>query len=222
MEEHDIVYRDAPRPGESAPPIVAAPSGAQWSREILPDEALLFRYSALTFNGHRIRYTDRRFATEEEGYPGWSCRTAHRDAAGQSVGRNLPAAQVPTLSSGAVRPLFDTAPFLVCGRQDDAGRTVKLWAQETGGALALEATAALATGVKFDCCAGEIVPNVLVAAMRPIGRTKSCSPRQQTGLLLVQQRRRLVAGKSRVLWCDRRRAACPLAAGKPSRPRVLR
>jgi 3-methylfumaryl-CoA hydratase len=147
-EEHDIVYRDAPRPGESAPPIVAAPSGAQWSREIRPDEALLFRYSALTFNGHRIHY-DRRFATEEEGYPGL---VVHGPLIAtllvDLLRRNLPAAQVSTFSFRAVRPLFDTASFLVCGRQADAGGTVRLWAQEMGGALALEATAALATGVR--------------------------------------------------------------------------
>ena len=44
-------------------------TGAAWQREIVPDDVLLFRYSALTFNGHRIHY-DRRYVTEVEGYPG--------------------------------------------------------------------------------------------------------------------------------------------------------
>jgi 3-methylfumaryl-CoA hydratase len=68
-EEQDIVYRDIPRPGEPTPVGVTAPDNATWLRQIEPDEVLLFRYSALTFNGHRIHY-DRRYATTVEGYPG--------------------------------------------------------------------------------------------------------------------------------------------------------
>ena len=69
VEFHDIVYREAKRPDDVAPPPQAAPTGAAWQREIVPDDVLLFRYSALTFNGHRIHY-DRRYVTEVEGYPG--------------------------------------------------------------------------------------------------------------------------------------------------------
>ena len=69
VEEHDIVYRDLPRAGDPSPPRRPAPADAVWRREITPDEVLLFRYSALTFNGHRIHY-DRRYVTEVEGYPG--------------------------------------------------------------------------------------------------------------------------------------------------------
>ena len=68
-EEHDIVYRGNPQPGADAGRGAAAPTGEAWSREIAPDAVLLFRYSALTFNGHRIHY-DRRYVTEVEGYPG--------------------------------------------------------------------------------------------------------------------------------------------------------
>ncbi len=68
-EEHDIVYREMPQPGEPVPAGVPAPEDAQWTRRIEPDDVLLFRYSALTFNGHRIHY-DRRYVTEVEGYPG--------------------------------------------------------------------------------------------------------------------------------------------------------
>ena len=64
-EEHDIVYRAAAQPGDPVPPPQAAPADAVWSREIVPDDVLLFRYSALTFNGHRIHY-DRRYVTEVE------------------------------------------------------------------------------------------------------------------------------------------------------------
>jgi 3-methylfumaryl-CoA hydratase len=69
VEEQDIVYRSidgaAVRPADAAPP---APPAAH-AREVNPDSVLLFRYSALTGNGHRIHY-DRDYATREEGYPG--------------------------------------------------------------------------------------------------------------------------------------------------------
>jgi 3-methylfumaryl-CoA hydratase len=69
VEEHDIVYREAPSSSEVAPQPPAAPTGAVWRRAIHADEVMLFRYSALIFVGHRIHY-DRRYATEVEGYPG--------------------------------------------------------------------------------------------------------------------------------------------------------
>ena len=68
-EEHDIVYRAAAQAGEAAPAPIAADQRAPWQREVLADAVLLFRYSALTFNSHRIHY-DRSYATQEEGYPG--------------------------------------------------------------------------------------------------------------------------------------------------------
>lgn len=69
VEFHDIVYREAQGPNDVAPPPQAAPAEAQWRRSIVPDDVLLFRYSALTFNGHRIHY-DRQYVTKVEGYPG--------------------------------------------------------------------------------------------------------------------------------------------------------
>lgn len=68
-EEHDIVYRDAPAPDAPQPEPTPAPRDEQFSSEIVPDPVLLFRYSALTFNSHRIHY-DLPYATEEEGYRG--------------------------------------------------------------------------------------------------------------------------------------------------------
>ncbi|SCK26187.1 3-methylfumaryl-CoA hydratase [Variovorax sp. HW608] len=141
-ERHDIVYRDMPAPGESAPAGVAAPEGEEWSRRIEPDDVLLFRYSALTFNGHRIHY-DRRYVTEVEGYPGLIVHgpliaTLLLDL----LRRSLPDAQVRNFSFRAIKPLFDVAPFTVCGRREDA-ETVKLWARSPEGHLAMDATASL-------------------------------------------------------------------------------
>ncbi|ATE63680.1 FAS1-like dehydratase domain-containing protein [Rhizorhabdus dicambivorans] len=70
VEEQDIVYRDAPTPGAPLPRGEEADIAADAAvRRIAPDSVLLFRYSALTFNAHRIHY-DRDYTVREEGYPG--------------------------------------------------------------------------------------------------------------------------------------------------------
>ncbi|HNH24294.1 MAG TPA: MaoC family dehydratase N-terminal domain-containing protein, partial [Accumulibacter sp.] len=68
-EFHEIVYRDLGEPEMAPPPPRPTYPDPVWRTRWLPDEVLLFRYSALTFNGHRIHY-DRRYVTEVEGYPG--------------------------------------------------------------------------------------------------------------------------------------------------------
>jgi 3-methylfumaryl-CoA hydratase len=139
-DEHAIVYRGHAQPGQSAPEPPAAPTDAAWQRTIHPDDVLLFRYSALTFNGHRIHY-DRRYATEVEGYPGLVVHgPLQATLLLDLLRRNLPAAQVCRFEFRAVSPLFDIAPFSVCGAPGD-GNTVHLWAQNTSGGLAMDATA---------------------------------------------------------------------------------
>jgi 3-methylfumaryl-CoA hydratase len=139
-DEHDIVYRAAPAPGAPPPPAKASPPGAAWRRQVTPDPVMLFRYSALTFNGHRIHY-DRPYVTEVEGYPGLVVHgpliaTLLLDL----LDREQPNANVAEFSFRAVSPLFDTAPFHVCGKPGEGG-VVQLWAENPDGALAMEATA---------------------------------------------------------------------------------
>jgi 3-methylfumaryl-CoA hydratase len=143
IEEHDIVYREAARPGEAAPAPRPAPADALWRRTVAVDPVLLFRYSALTFNGHRIHY-DHRYVTEEEGYPGLVVHgpliaTLLADLLRRHDNRSLAAFRFR-----AVRPLFDTAPFSVCGAPSADGSTATLWAADGGDALAMEAEAAFA------------------------------------------------------------------------------
>ena len=143
-EEHDIVYRGQPKPGEAAPAPRTAPKDADWTREVRPDDVLLFRYSALTFNGHRIHY-DRRYVTQVEGYPGL---VVHGPLIATMLAdllrRNRPDAVMTGFSFRAVSPLFDTDAFTLNGRLDDGGAKASLWAGDAAGALAMEATATLA------------------------------------------------------------------------------
>ena len=143
-EEHDIVYRANPQPGDASPPPQPAAKDAAWTREITPDDVLLFRYSALTFNGHRIHY-DRRYVTEVEAYPGLIVHgpliaTLLLDLLRQ----NLPGARLSHFEFRAVRPVFDIAPFKVHGKPAPDGKTVQLWTEDHQGWLTMQATATLA------------------------------------------------------------------------------
>ncbi len=140
-EEQDLVFRGHSKPGEPAPVPQPAPTDSEWERPVRPDDALLFRYSALTFNAHRIHY-DYRYATEVEGYPGL---VVHGPLIATMLldllRRNMPEATVTRFSFRAISPLFDTAPFRVCGKRENDGKTVSLWAGNEGGGLATTATA---------------------------------------------------------------------------------
>lgn len=139
VEEHDIVYRQpAPKGGPLAGERIAAQ--AEFRRHIHPDPVLLFRYSALTFNGHRIHY-DHPYATQEEAYPGLVFHgpltaTLLLDAFREAH----PASRVRKFAFRALGPLFDTTDFEVCGRL--AGPDcAELWT-DCGGRLTMKAEVA--------------------------------------------------------------------------------
>ena len=144
-EEHDIVYRPA---ANSTNPVVQptpAPQHPTWQRDITPDEVLLFRFSALTFNGHRIHY-DRKYVTEEEGYPGLIVHgpliaTLVTDLVRRNTDRSI-----RRFDFTALRPTFECADkrtLRVCGQPSADGKSVKLWAQDHQGWLTMQATAEL-------------------------------------------------------------------------------
>lgn len=146
-DAHDIVYRDHPRAGEPAPAPQAAPDDAQWTHEIVPDPVLLFRYSALTFNGHRIHY-DRPYVTEVEGYAGL---VVHGPLIAtlllERLRQRYPTANITHYEFRGVRPLIDIEPFEVCGRIEADGMNARLWARNREGALCMEAKARMAMPV---------------------------------------------------------------------------
>jgi 3-methylfumaryl-CoA hydratase len=137
VEFHDIVFRDAPKADDVSPPPKAAPAQSLWQRRVVPDAMLLFRYSALTFNGHRIHY-DRKYVTGS-GYPpvvhGPLIATLLLDL----LRWKLPEAMVRRYEFRAIRPLFDINAFDVCGEPAPDGNRVRLWAKDHEGSLAMDA-----------------------------------------------------------------------------------
>ena len=146
-ETHDIVYRAAAVPAIAGAPEVAptrAETDAPWQREFVPDPVALFRYSALTFNGHRIHY-DRSYVTQEEGYPGL---VVHGPLIAtllvDLLRRQLPLARVASFQFRAVRPTFDLHTLCLNGRPCADGRTIDLWASDHEGWLTMQAQVSLA------------------------------------------------------------------------------
>lgn len=140
-EEQDIVYREAAQAGGAS--AAAAPEAAPgpWRRQFSADPVLLFRYSALTFNGHRIHY-DRNYATQVEGYPGL---VVHAPLIAtlllDQVRRQDCADRLEKFSFKALRPTFDTSPFTIDGGPGDSARRLRLWSTDNQGVTGMEAEA---------------------------------------------------------------------------------
>jgi 3-methylfumaryl-CoA hydratase len=135
-ETQTLVYRDAPSPDEPPPPPQPAPGGALWSRPVTPDTRMLFRYSAVTFNAHRIHYDDP-YARQVEGYPGLVVHgqltaTLLLDA----FMREKPNMRIGAFSFRAMRPVFAGTTIHLEGAPDGEG--FRLWARGPDGAIIVE------------------------------------------------------------------------------------
>jgi len=141
-ETQNIVYRDAPTQSTAAAATLA-PGQASFSETISPDTLLLFRYSALTFNAHRIHY-DRPYAVETEAYPGL---VVHGPLMAtllvNLLGKQYPDRQLEQFAFRAQKPVFDLAPFQVCGNAPDESGKAELWIADTDQAQCMQATAVL-------------------------------------------------------------------------------
>lgn len=135
-EDHNIVYR-APSDSNSVKKRkIPVPGVPQWSKVIEPDPVLLFRYSALTFNSHRIHY-DRDYVTKIEGYPGL---LVHGPLLATLLldffESEMPSCELLSFDYRIVSPLYDVANFTLNGmitRTDMA----KLWVADDRGGLSL-------------------------------------------------------------------------------------
>ena len=139
-ERQHIVYREAPTAPAPLPPGEAAPADADWRRDLVPDPVMLFRFSALTYNGHRIHY-DRDYATREEFYPalvvhGPLLATLLLDLAA----RERPGAVPTHFGFRAQRPAFDTDALRLNGRLNAGADGAALWTSDPRGFVGMSAT----------------------------------------------------------------------------------
>jgi 3-methylfumaryl-CoA hydratase len=137
-EEQDIVYREDPEINAPNPEPRCAPDNAEFFETVSPNHVMLYRYSALTFNGHRIHY-DVDYARNVEGYEGLVFHgpltaTLLVDLATRTFGR-----QPVHFSFKGLAPLTSNHEFLIEGRCDD--NVMRLWARRHDGALAMQAEA---------------------------------------------------------------------------------
>lgn len=143
-EEQDIVYRAASAELTRESGRRPADKRAEWARDVDPSPALLFRFSALTFNTHRIHY-DRDYAQREEGYPGLVVHgplqaTLMLDL----VHRVFPSARISAFEFRALRPVFDNGVFRVCASPGPGPGRLDLWTQDSSGYLGMQAKLVLA------------------------------------------------------------------------------
>jgi 3-methylfumaryl-CoA hydratase len=139
VEEHDIVYREAAKPGDRSPAGEAAPQDAPWRRALTADAVLLFRFSALIFNAHRIHY-DIDYC-REEGYPGLIVHGPLQTILALDLCRRNDPRPVRRLDYRARLPVYHGEPFTVNGDPDANGQSVTLWIANAAGSYAMTATA---------------------------------------------------------------------------------
>jgi len=128
IEEQDLVYRETSTATIEPPGADGPVPSSPWVETVNPDTVLLFRYSALTMNGHRIHY-DRPYAIEEEYYPalvvqGPLMATLLASLAARKGGR------MRSFSFRGQTPAFDAAPLHICGEPGEGG--AELWTEQDG------------------------------------------------------------------------------------------
>jgi 3-methylfumaryl-CoA hydratase len=138
--EQDLVYRQEPDKAAPPAPPQAAPGNAVWKKVVTPDTVMVFRYSAITFNGHRIHY-DHPYVTKTEGYPDLVMNGGLTTLLIYELARAHAGSPIKSLNSRNVRPMFVNRAITLCGEPSADGKTAKLWAQDDTGALALNAIA---------------------------------------------------------------------------------
>jgi 3-methylfumaryl-CoA hydratase len=142
-ERHDIVYRDPPPPApDGQAPAAPAPSGtvqADLGWEIEATPTLLFRYSAMTFNGHRIHY-DEPYVTRVEGYPGLVIHGPLQATLLFNLAATLGGATPRVFEYRGLAPMFAPTTFQVLGRQQPDG-SIRCWTRDAHGRTCMEGTA---------------------------------------------------------------------------------
>jgi len=149
-EDAVSVFREAVPPGTRSgiPQTEPPPAGMTWHRTITPDPVTLFRYSALTFNPHRIHY-DRPYAMDVEGYPGLVVHGPFSQQCLLDLLRDNVSRPITKFAMRARAPLFDVAPFTLAGGMISENEA-DLFAISPNGGIAMQARATMAYRIQAD------------------------------------------------------------------------
>jgi 3-methylfumaryl-CoA hydratase len=142
VEERDMVMLSEARAEAGAPtPAATVPGQAAWQQVVEPNPPLLFRFSAIRFNSHRIHY-DRDYVTKIEKLPGLVVQTSLvSQLLIEMCRRELPARQLTSFDFKTLRQIYDTGKFTIAGAPAADSREAKLWALDANGNLAMTAAA---------------------------------------------------------------------------------
>jgi 3-methylfumaryl-CoA hydratase len=137
IEEQDLVYREPAGAAKRNPAPVAATEPADWSRTVVVDTTLLFRYSAVTFNAHRIHY-DAAYTRDVEGYPDLVVNGGLTTLLLWEFAREKSGMQIRSSSTRNVKALYVNRPVTLCGRKLEGGK-LRMRALDADGEPAIEA-----------------------------------------------------------------------------------
>jgi 3-methylfumaryl-CoA hydratase len=141
VEERDMVMLSEQRAEATPPAPPAVPSQAAWQQVIEPNPPLLFRFSAIRFNCHRIHY-DRDYVTKVEKLPGLVVQSSLvSQLLIEMCRREVPARQLASFDFKSARQIYDTGKFTIAGAPAADGREATLWALDPEGRVAMTATA---------------------------------------------------------------------------------
>ena len=144
VEERDLVFLSEARAETAAASSPVVPVQAAWRRVFEPNPPLLFRFSAIRFNSHRIHY-DRDYVTKVEGLPGLVVQSSLVSQLLIEMCRSeLPSRQLRSFGFTSVRQIYDTGKFTIAGTPGAGGREAELWALDANGNLSMTARATFA------------------------------------------------------------------------------
>ena len=145
-EDYQGAFREEVKEGEKSgiPKREEVPAGMPWKRRHKADAVSLFRFSAITFNPHRIHY-DKPYAMDAEGYPGLVVHGPYSQHCLSDFIRDMnPGKRMATFNMRARAPLFEQDPFDLVGRPAADGKGAEVWALTPSGTIAMQATATFA------------------------------------------------------------------------------
>jgi 3-methylfumaryl-CoA hydratase len=141
VEERDLVMLSEARAEAAPAKPPSAPAEAAWKQVVEPNPPLLFRFSAIRFNSHRIHY-DRDYVTKVEKLPGLVVQSSLvSQLMVEMCRREVPGRQLSQFDFKSWRQIYDTGKFSIAGNPPQDGRGAELWAIDSEGRVAMTATA---------------------------------------------------------------------------------